>query len=258
MPIGSVAALNWETESGFRVGGMYQWPGEGWGVGACYTYLHSNASDQVARPAGGTLFPTLTHPGGIEQVDSAAATSGLNYQVLDIDVGCAFTISDSFCLRPFAGGRFAWIDQSLNAFYNGGDANFAAVHSPVDFEGAGIRVGAEGKWKTRWGLSLYARGSGALVAGDVHTRLTETNNNGATTNVDVTDNFEKLVPVVELGVGVGWEYRSFQVRVGYEMSNWFGLVESPDFTDDVSQGKISRRTSDLSLEGLVVQLGMTF
>jgi hypothetical protein len=250
--------VDWETESGVRIGGGYQWAGDGWGVAAYYTYLHSSAIDTVGRPTGGTLFATLTHPGGIDQIGTATATAGINYNVLDVEVGRCFVLGDNFWLRAFGGGRFAWIEQNLDAYYNGVDANFAAVHSPVDFEGGGFRVGAEGKWKGRWGLSLYARASGSLLSGDVRTRLTQTNNSGATTTVDVVDNFQKIIPVADMGMGVEWDYRNVQVRVGYEMTNWFDLIDSPDFTDDVGAGHAGRRTSDLSLEGLAVQVGMSF
>ena len=41
-------------------------------------------------------------------------------------------------------------------------------------------------------------------------------------------------------------------------SDWFGMVDSLDFPDSSNIGKVGRRTSDLSLEGLAVQLGLVF
>jgi hypothetical protein len=257
-PVGAVQSLQWDTDSGVRVGGGYRLPGDGWEIGAYYTYFHSNVSQSVTAPAGGTLFTTLTHPGSIEMANTATADSGLNYNVVDIEVGRRFLIGDSCSVRLFAGGRFAWINQSLNAAYDGGDANLALVSSPIDFDGAGLRLGGDAHWQVGWGFSLFARGSGSLLAGDFKTSLVETNDNGATTNVNVTENFEKMVPVAEVGIGVAWQYRNFQVSAAYEMSNWFGMVDSPDFVDDVHQGKMSHRTGDLSIEGLVVQVGMSF
>ena len=59
-------------------------------------------------------------------------------------------------------------------------------------------------------------------------------------------------------MGVGWSNQNVVVRVGYEMYNFFGLVDSVDFLDSNSFGKIGHRTSDLSLEALVLSLGFFF
>jgi hypothetical protein len=257
-PIGCIESLEWRTRSGVRVGGGYAFPGDGWEIGAYYTYLHSDADAFAARPTGGTLFATLTHPGTIEQVDTALAESGINFNVVDVEIARRFNCAERLAFRVFGGARIASIDQSLNAFYNGGDANLAEVHSPIEFDGAGIRVGGEGYWNTNWGLSLFASASGSLLFGDFRSTLIQTNNNGATTDVNVVDDFEKIVPVIEMGIGVAWQYRNLQVRVGYEMSNWFGLVDSPDFVDDVHQGKVAHRVSDLSLDGLDLRVRLSF
>jgi hypothetical protein len=256
--VGTIESVDWNTESGFRIGAGYLLPIQGWDVGADYTYFHSSGSRAVARTAGETLFATMTHPGGIEQVDTANASSSLNYNVLDLEVGRGLNVGDRFTLRLFGGGRFAWIDQSENAFYNGGDANHALASASVDFNGAGLRLGGEGRMNLGWGLHLYAGGSGSLVVGDFRTHRLETNAGGAVTNVDVSEKFDKVVPVAELGLGVGWEYRKLQIRAGYEMTNWFGLVDVPDFVDDVHQAKFTRRTGDVSLDGLVLQVSLGF
>ena len=255
---GTVESLSWRWESGLRAGGGYRL-GQGWEVDATYTYLHSNANQSLSRPtAQGTIFATLTHPGLIEQADTALGTSGFKYNVIDGEFARRFEVGDSSEVRVFGGGRFAWIDQSLDAFYDGGDARSAHVSSPIDFQGAGIRAGGEACWKMPWGFSVFARGSGSLLVGDFHTSLLETNNGGATTNVNVSRGFEKMVPVAELAAGLTWQYRNLRMSGGYELTNWFGLVDSPDFVDDVHQGKLSRRGGDLSLEGFAFRVMMNF
>ena len=257
-PQGTIESVSWDTDSGFRVGGGYGFPGAGWEVGGYYTYFHSSGHDFASSPAGGTLFATLTHPGGIEQVDTADAGTAFNYQIFDIEVGRRFEVGDSFTVRVFGGGRFAWIKQSLNVLYNGGDATNAFVASPIKFNGAGLRVGGEGYWNFWRGFSLFARAGASLLEGNFHTSLLETNNNGGTINVNVSDSFENMVPVAELGLGVAWHYRNIFVTASYEMTNWFNMVDSPSFVDDTDQGKMARRQSDLSLQGLAVRMGMSF
>lgn len=255
--VGSVESLNWQAASGFRLGGGAALPNNGWGFSAYYTYLHTTDNRFLTKPDGGTLYATLTHPGFVDAVDTAAGATNLNYNVLDVEVGRPFVDNDTFRLRLFGGGRFAWIDQGLNVYYNGQTATASQVSSPVNFNGAGVRVGGEGQWLIGGGVGLYGRAAGSLLAGDFRTRLTETNGAGALVITDVTDRYRKVVPVAELGVGLGWQFRNVRARVGYEITNWFGMVDSPDFVHDFTN-KFSRRVSDLSLDGLVARLTVAY
>jgi hypothetical protein len=258
VPIGTINSVEWSTESGVRIGGGWLLPEEGWDLAAFYTYFHSNANNGARAPAGGTLFATMTHAGGIDQVGTALATASFNYNVLDVELGRSLAIGSNTSVRFFGGGRFAWIDQSVGAFYDGVDANHAFAGSSVNFDGAGVRVGAEGRLNLCRGFSAYARCAGSLLAGDFRTNRLETNAGGSIVNVDIGESFDKVVPVAEVGIGIGWEYRNLSIRAGYEFTNWFGLVDLPDFVDDVAQGKFVRRTSDLSLDGLIVQACLRF
>src|SRR5262249_37917979 len=155
VPIGVINSVNWSTESGVRIGAGWLLLEDGWDLASFYTYFHSSASNGARAPAGGTLFATMTHPGGIDQVDTALATTSLNYNVLDVERGRSVTIGSNTSMRFFGGGRFAWIDQSIGAFYDGVDANHAFAGSSINFDGAGIRVGAEGRLNLCRGFSAY-------------------------------------------------------------------------------------------------------
>jgi hypothetical protein len=253
VPDGSVVNRDWDFRSAFRAGLGYRLPGQQWGVGFYYTYLHDATSGSVAAPDGGTLFATLTHPGTVSQVQSASADTSLNYNVFDVEVGRWLPVNNALAVRAFAGGRFARIDQNFTAAYNGGDANQDLVSRRLHFNGGGFRAGADAAWNLGWGFSLFGRASGALVAGDFNSFLVETNNAGATTLTNITDHFEKVVPVAEMTLGAGWQYHNLRLTAGYMFINWFGLVNAPTFVDDAHQGKFVRSTSDLSLEGLVLR-----
>jgi hypothetical protein len=257
-PIGPIESLEWGTTSGVRVNLGYRFPGEGWALSGTYTYLSSTDKRSVASPSGGILFATLTHPGFIEQVATADASTNINYNVLDIDIGRPFEIGNSCTVRVFGGGRVAWIDQNLNVTYDGVDANNAHVSSPISYDGGGLRVGCEGYWNLRWGFSVFVRGAGSLLVGHFRTNVLETNQNGAVIFTDVSDRFVQMTPVAEIGLGVAWHYENFVVKLGYEMTNWFNLVDSPNFVDDVHQGKFVHNTSDLSLDGLFLQVGLGY
>lgn len=255
--VGSIESVNWSSNSGYGIGAGYRIGNQGWFVAAHYMYFHSGNDRTLNSPAGGTLIATMTHPGFVDLVDSAVGTSTINYNVLDVDFGRKYYPCDSFQFGWTAGGRFAWIDQGLNAFYVGNTANQSVVSSPVDFNGCGVRVGGDAQWFFGRGFGLYAQAAGSLLAGDFRTSLVETNNAGATVITNVSDRYRKVVPVAEIGIGGVYQREHFRARIGYYITNWFGMVDSPDIIHDFSN-KLSHRTSDLSLDGLLVQLAFAY
>lgn len=253
---GTIESVSLDTSSGVRTGGGYRRT-DGWEVGLYYTYFHSGGDDQQNAPPGGTLYTTPTHPGFVDAVDSAQASANLNYNIFDIEIGRSFRPTESLLLLVNGGGRFAWIDQDFAALYDGQTANMAVLSSPIRFRGGGVRVGSEAQWTLRRRCGLYARGYGSLVCGDFRTSLVETNNAGFAVISHVSDNYRKVVPVAEVGFGAAWQGEHMRIRVGYELVNWFGLIDSPDFVHDFSN-KASRRLGDLGLEGLIAQFDFTF
>jgi hypothetical protein len=249
---GDIASVSPNFRSGFRVGGGYRLPGEGWEATFFYTNLHSTAGSNTAAPDGGVLYPTLTHPGSVEVVQSAAADTSFNYNVYDVEFGRWFKIGEELQLRGFGGGRFAHIGQGTNARYAGGDVVSDLVSNQINVDGGGARVGGEAYWYALRTLGLYARGSASLLLMQGRGRLSEVANS-TTIVVDVSDHFNKVLPVAELGVGVTYQYHQLRLSAGYELVNWFGLIDVPDFADDSHRGKLMRRTADLSLDGFVLR-----
>jgi Legionella pneumophila major outer membrane protein precursor len=251
LALGSIESVDWHSNSGFRVGGGYQLP-DHWEIGAYYTYLWTDNSRSLNAPPGGALWPTLSQPLiPLSFADSAVAAASLQYQLFDVEIGQRFEPNASTSIWLGGGGRFAWIDQNLQATYSGGTIPLTTVSSPINFYGAGLRFGAEGDWKVYHGIGFYGRAFGSLLTGDFRTSFVEGINTVGVS--DVTDRIRKIVPVTELGLGVYWQWENWRAQIGYEMSNWFGMVDSPDFVNDVTN-KLSYRTGDLSLDGLRVVL----
>jgi hypothetical protein len=254
---GNLNSLDWETRSAFRVGLGYQFA-DGWDASVNYFYLHSNASSSLAAPNGGALYATLTN-NTFDDVSTASAMGNLDMNVIDIDVGRTYRAADNLNFRFTGGGRVTWIEQQFSAIYNGGTLgavnNF--VSSPVNFTGAGLTAGGEGTYALNKHFGLYARGKVALLSGTFNNNLTETNGNGATTFYNISNKYHEVVPVLETGVGAVLTKDHMHFKVGYELYNYFNMVDSLDF-QSLSFGKVSKRMSDLSLEALSIQFGLTF
>lgn len=257
-PEGLIESLNWEARSGVRarLGGRLP---SGLEASFVYTYFHTSLDGGATAPANGILFATLTNPSTVSQVAAASASTSLNYNVFDGEIGQTLEPGERLRLRLFGGPRFARIDQNFTAFYNGIDANNDQVFSRLNLDAYGIRVGGDAHWKlTRWGLGVYGRSAASLLVGNYEVRLLEANNTGATVITNLAESYQKVIPVLELGLGVAWQWRCMRVSAGYEVTNWFGLVDLPDIVDDVHQGKYSRRVSDLSLDGLVIKAELNY
>jgi Legionella pneumophila major outer membrane protein precursor len=257
-PEGSVKNIGFDLASGLRAGIGYRAAGSSWETWFTYTYLSSSGNASAVAPNGGLLYADLTRPGLVDTALFATATDTLTYNVYDMDTMQRVAGDDRFCLKIGFGARYANIDMNQGAFYDGRDANAATVASRVTFNGAGLTASGEGRWALPWGFSAFGRAKAGLVVGDVHNSLRETNNGGLTTNADISEQYYATIPVLEMGSGFSWDYRSLRISAGYEMTNWFNMVDTPTFTNDFAEGKIGRRRSDLSLDGLFVQMSVAY
>jgi hypothetical protein len=254
---GPIKTLNYALNSGFRAEGGYRFEA-GWDAAFTYTYFQTGGSALVVAGPGQVLLPTMTRPGLTDNATSADASASINYSVYDMVLGKRFAIDDHFAIRGFGGFRFAEINQRFNTLYNGLDANLATVSSPSRFSGFGPMIGGEAILSVWHGFHAYARASGGLISGTSHNTQVEMNDGGATAYVNAKYDVRKVVPVSTIAIGGGWQYRTVSIRAGYEITQWYGLGERTRFVDDVGQGKINPQSTNLSLEGLFLQFGMTF
>jgi hypothetical protein len=258
VPEGSLASANYQLRSGVRAGIEYRVPESAWDFQTMYWYFRSNANSQAFAPAGGTLYATLTRPGLNDEVTSARASADLQYNVWDAVMGRRFKLDEHTTIRPFAGLGWAIIRQEFTADYDGKDANQGRVTTHSNFNGFGPLAGIEGQFFLGEHWHLYARGVGGLFTGTVRNPITETNNAGLTTYADLSFSTRKVVPVASLAIGGGWTSGRVSIMAGYEITNWFGLIDQTRLTGELSEGKVVTRSADLSLEGLYVRFGLTY
>lgn len=258
VPSGTVQTLNYRPSPGVRAGLAYILPGRGWDLGFTFTYFTATDEFGTAAPVAGLLYPSLTRPGLINEAAAGAANARLTLNIYDITAGRTWGVDEATHVRLFGGVRLATVRQQFDAAYWGRDADAAFVETRHRYDGVGPLFGAETWCGVGGGLGLFGRATGALLTGTMRAPVSETNNGGATVYTDLRDRYALTVPVLTLGVGVSYEYRGVFLRAGYEVTNWFGLFERPTFTDSFAEGKFVRQSSNLALDGLFVQLGLTF
>lgn len=255
---GPIESLKYGLGTGVRVEGGYRFGDGKWETVFAYTYFNGNGDATASATPNSILFPTLTRPGLTDRALVATTTADLDYNLFDMMAARRVLVDEHFAVRWLGGFRFTDIKQTFNTLYDGADARRAAVNTRSRFEGFGPIVGAEAVlvgWK---GLHLYGRATAGLISGRDSNRLIETNDSGATTYINTQYDVRKVVPMGSIALGGGWQYRSMSIRAGYEITHWQGIFERPRFVDDVSQGKVITRPANLTLEGLFIQVGLSF
>ena len=258
IPEGALLSPNYQLRSGVRAAIDYRVPQSEWDFQTAYTYFRSNANAFATAPIGGTLYATLTRPGLNDEVTSAVASASLEYNVYDAVIGRRFVLDEHATIRAFGGFAFAQIRQSFDVRYDGGDANLGRVLTRSNFNGFGPLFGVEGQFAVTEHWHVYARGVGGLFTGTARNPILETNNAGLTTYANLTFDTRKVVPMASFALAGGWTSGRVTFRAGYEITNWFGLIDQPRLTGELSEGKVVTRSADLSLEGFFAHFGLTF
>jgi len=255
---GSLQNFNWETVGAYRIGLGWKL-NHGWEMKGVYTYMHSNDHAAIAQPTGGELFATLSAPLTFDSASAARGSSNIDMDLIDAEFAKRWVACPNLWVRVAGGVRIATIEQKVSVFYDFTDAGLGGsnVGQRIQFDGIGPRVGGEGFWRFWECLGFWAKAYSSLMTGDFVTQTNQFINDGRTVVVDVHDKFTKVVPNLELGVGMGWQSDHMSFRVGYEGQQFFGLVDNVDFPDQATF-KNSYRTGDVSFEALTVSLGIQY
>jgi hypothetical protein len=256
---GEVVNFNWDTVGAYRVALGYKL-GHDWDIAGVYTYVHSNDDQAVGRATSGALYATLSAPFGFDSADAAIGSSGLDMDLIDVEMGKRWIPCEGMELRFVAGSRVATIQQKTEVAYNMRTAGLGVynANNRMQYDGVGVRVGGESWWRMGGSnLGLFAKGFTSLMTGDFKNSVVHFVNDGRTPIIALNEKFYKVVPVAELGVGLGWKNENVSFSVGYELQNSFGLVDSIAFRDDGSFVP-DYHSGDLSLEAITVSLGFTY
>ena len=256
---GTLKKVQPEWDNGLRLGIGLNFPKAGYDLAAYWTWFATEATDSISKHHG-TLFPIWAHP---DNPSTSTATSArgrwdLNLQVADLEWGRSSWFGCYFSLRPFFGLRGVWLDQDLNNHYT----YFTTprirgkLRAESDFQGGGLRAGANARFAMGYGVSIYGTASGSLLYGtfDGDFRLKE---NGKTIAFS-KDSFCKGISSLQLALGLGWDTHfskdrlHIEFHVGWEQNQWFSVNQMNHFMQEAGKGVYFQENSNLALQGLVV------
>jgi hypothetical protein len=258
--VGTVGVVDPDYEVGFDVG-------LDWAIGcltsitADFRFLESTTSNQIATSAPYVLRSLVAHPATTSAAAdflTASASSDIELNVLDVGIRHLFVGGDVFAVNYSVGARLGRLEQSFDSLFE--DNGTEQVNTDIDFDGAGVRLGLEAeRYSCHSCLRGYGRAHASFLAGRFEGRYLQQQSFDPTV-VDTGWEAGRVVPILDLELGVGWTSKTgcLKVNVGYMFSSWFNVVKTEDFINAVQINDFTDLDDVLSFDGLVGQLELSY
>jgi hypothetical protein len=245
-------SLDFRRDEGLRAAVGYHFAAQ-WDLTWTYTQFHTEGQAALVPSNTMTLGlvatrSLLTGTTQASPLDQIEANGSLQLRMHDIEGNWRYWLNETVGFRAFGGVRLAMLDEQFNNTYNflfqGFIPESGVIHQPVKMNAAGIRFGAELQWRTLGGLLVFGRAAQSILVADFQTQQYEQDTLSGLIINQSNSSFQ-IVPVLEAAVGVAWSRGPWEVSAGYEMSDWFNMVDP------------TRAAESLFLDGCFVRLALT-
>ena len=258
---GSLREPDFGLEPGFKVGLGLNLGHDGWDIFAEYTWLRSDVDDSVRSSTMDWLWRDGVSP------DRADARWDFHFNVIDLELGRNFFVSQYLTLRPHYGFKGTWQDQDYTSraeFLNAaGDVTLRnKMVQDFDYWGFGIRTGLDTAWHFSSSWSIFGNFAiSALWSGfDIDRKDTQFSAVADTTitQLNTENNFHTILPVLELAIGLRWETwfsdddYHFGIDAGWEEQVWWGMNRL------IVRQQPQRDNGDLTLQGFTLKFRFDF
>ena len=263
IPVGPISTLNPEFDNGFRAGFWWARTSESQ-LGATYTHYENSVSELSAiDPANNVvLLALLVHPATVAAdffFTDAAASYSLEYKTLDLDYRHVFMSDCVYRVNYLAGVRWLRYEDSLAGQFTS-PTRIESVQANNDFDGFGIRGGFEGEWGgQQGGIFGYGKAIAGAAAGRMKSDYQQFNNfEGVVVTTSRED--DRIVPTVEVEVGVGWRSQNQRwiVSAGYNITALFNVASANTLVNSVQTARYNDNEDTFTLDGLVARLEFGF
>ena len=214
------------------------------------TYSHvengTHAGIIAPPPPGNVIQSLLTFPATMNTASdslAAAANYKIDFHLADVDFKDCLCSGHNYCIRYLLGGRYAHLGEKFDGDFTINGATI--VTTDVKFDGGGPRAGLEGERHFGHFL-IYGRGVANLLAGRFRGDFDQLNafaGDQANTHFAST----RIVPILELELGLGWTSPNGKVRVmgGYYLAGWLNTVTMPAFIQTVDNTNFTTNRDNL-------------
>ncbi len=259
--------VNWDWNSGFKVGAGVSNPCCDWELYANYTYYRSCPDNKVHDPETSDLISFWQLIDFEDPLDHACGKWDFCFNNVDLLVSNEFCVNNCFTLRPSFGLKGSWIDQDFDVFFVNFVGDAYKMHHKQCFWGVGPKFGltaAASLWDC---FSVYGNMGTSLLWSDFENKR----NDFVIPFSDGSEELEKIKtlcvkdcmyhvqPVLETSLGIRWytdiccgDY-GFWVKVAWEQQLWFD--HNRHFHADHGEGHAH---GNLYLQGVTAGAGFSF
>ena len=130
------------------------------------------------------------------------------------------------------GVRYANLEQDFRSAFT--RVGTEQIDTDLSFDGGGLRLGLEGERRNCRGFMVYGRSSASFVAGEFSARYFQGNESDPEI-VNTTWSNARVVTILDLEAGVGWQSRNGRLRVnaGYMFSTWLNSIRTEDWIEAI-------------------------
>ena len=261
VPEGAVGLLDPDYELGYR-GGFTKAFDNCSSFGLTYSSFNSDTSSfsNVAAPL--SLTKALVHPNEANAAANVLQSGGnydLDFHTLDLEYRFIFLASECTAVNFSVGARLGKLDQEMTVVYSG-TGLVETITTDVEFQGAGIRLGADVERHTSRGLFAYGKTNANFLGGEFEASYLHAS---SADPVRVLSTWEagRIVSILELEAGIGWQPASgLRLSAGYMLNAWLNAVKTDDWVNGVRNNVENfRDMSDaLTFDGFVARAEYRF
>jgi hypothetical protein len=258
--VGPTAVADPDYSAGFRVGGAYALD-DCTSVSLTYTRFQSSSTDVVNTAAPLVLRSLVFHPGTANAGSdflAAFANSDVKFDLVDADYRGVWTAGDLWAVNYLVGIRYAGLGQEFRGV-NSGTGTTDTLISSMNFDGGGMRLGIDGmRFARNSGFLVYGRSSVSFVAGEFRGRYTQSSDVDPII-VDTTWKVGRLISILDLELGVGWQSCCGRWRVtgGYMVAGWFNSIPQNQWIQAVQTNgfaSLNDTMSPITFDGFTTRL----
>jgi hypothetical protein len=250
-----------DYSAGFRVGGV-------WAIDDCssivgtYSNFETNTSDAATAVPPVVLRSLVLHPGTANAASDfldAAATLDINFDLVDVDYREVWRSGNTWAVNYLVGVRYARLEQNFRAVHSG-VGTVDIVNSAVHFDGGGFRLGLDFEQHVgARGVMFYGKSTANFIAGEFRAAYHQGSNVDPTI-VDTDWEAGRIMTILDLELGVGWQSRSgnFRMTAGYLFSGWFNAVGTDEWIEGVQSNDFEGLGEGISFDGLTARMEYRF
>lgn len=257
--IGREAVLDIGYNAGFR-GGFERALNECASIGAAYTHFESQTSGSIALdapPPDVVLRSLINHPGTAAAPTDFLEASGrsqIDFRLADIEYRGLWLCGPQHTVTGVVGVRYGHLKQDLTSRFANA-TTIENVTSDISFDGAGVRLGLEAEKHSEYsGFYGYGKTFASFLGGEFSSRYTQSDSFRGQV-VEAGWKEDRIVPILDLEVGVGWASAGGGVRVsaGYMYSAWMNTLTTSEFVQAVQTNSSVSVRDTLAFDGLVLR-----